>query len=353
MITVGVDAHRRIHVAVALDAGGRELSHWQGRNDAAGWRRFSDWLDGLGPERCVGIEGAWGYGRRLAQHLVERHERVYEVNARWTAGGRARARTPGKSDRLDARAVAVCVHQEGPRLPRVAMDDETSILDLLSIERERTLTETTRLRNQLHALLLQLDPTYKQTLQSLKTKAAVHALREYAAPDDHPLSVERAAAVRRHADRLALAVAHVADLTARIRTRAAERFAPLTEICGVNLLTAGALAGILGPGDRFASDAALAAYAGVAPLEASSAGGTRHRLNRGGNRRLNAICYRIVLTQAHYSPEARAYLQRRRHEGKTQREAMRALKRYVVRAIWQRWAECRLTPSAAYARAVV
>ena len=94
------------------------------------------------------------------------------------------------------------------------------------------------------------------------------------------------------------------------------------------------------PGDRFATDAQLAAYAGVAPLEASSAGVVRHRLNRGGNRRLNAVFYRIVLTQAHYSPQARTYIERRVSEGKSRREAHRALRRFVARAIWRLWQEC-------------
>ena len=100
------------------------------------------------------------------------------------------------------------------------------------------------------------------------------------------------------------------------------------------------LAGALGPGGRFSSDAELAAYAGVAPLETSSAGLTRHRLNRGGNRRLNAIFYRITLTQARCSPEAKAYLERRVSEGKSQREAIRALKRFIARAVWRLWQEC-------------
>jgi transposase len=121
------------------------------------------------------------------------------------------------------------------------------------------------------------------------------------------------------------------DLAAQIRRRAAERFAPLTRRCGVGLLAAGALAGILGPGHRFATDAQLAAYAGVAPLEASSAGRVRHRLNRGGHRRLNAILHRIAITQARRAPAAQAYLARRTADGKTRREALRALKRYLVR----------------------
>jgi transposase len=90
----------------------------------------------------------------------------------------------------------------------------------------------------------------------------------------------------------------------------------------------------------------LAAYAGVAPLEASSAGLVRHRLNRGGNRRLNSALYRIVLTQAHHHPEARAYIERRVSEGRTKREAHRALRRFVVRAIWRLWQECLQAPAA-------
>jgi transposase len=106
------------------------------------------------------------------------------------------------------------------------------------------------------------------------------------------------------------------------------------------------------PGRRFATDAQLAAYAGVAPLEASSAGTVRHRLNRGGNRRLNAILYRIALTQARYSSEARTYLDRRVAEGKTRREALRALKRFLIRAIWRLWQECLALPEGAPTAAV-
>jgi transposase len=103
------------------------------------------------------------------------------------------------------------------------------------------------------------------------------------------------------------------------------------------------IAGLLGPGQRFQSDAQLASYAGVAPLQASSADRIRHRLNKGGNRRFNAILYRIALTQAYYSEEARTYLKRRISEGKSRKEAIRALKRYIVRAIWKLWKSCEIT----------
>jgi transposase len=222
----------------------------------------------------------------------------------------------------------------------VTADDDTVVLGLLTNERNQAVFDATRLRNQIHCLLMQIDPEYSLRLPTLKSRAGLAALHAYVASADHPLQVERAAAVRRLAQRLQLAVDQAAALATRIKSLVGTKFEPLTRLCGVDLLTAGALAGILGPGRRFSTDAQLAAYAGAAPLEASSAGLVRHRLNRGDNRRLNAILYRIVLTQAHHSEQARAYLDRRVAEGKSRREAMRALKRFVIRAIWRNWQDC-------------
>jgi transposase len=345
LITIGVDAHKRVHVAHAVDEAGHEVGQWTGSNSAAGWNQLAIWAETISEERQWGIEGAWSYGRNLAQFLVSRGEKVFDVNPRWTAFGRRRGRRPSKSDALDARAIALFVRQEAPTLPAVTAEDDTVILDLLASEREQALSDATRIKNQIHCLLMQIDPEYALRLPNLKSKAGLAALLTYAAPDARPLQVERSAAVRRLAQRLQLAVEQAAALTSRIKALAAIRFTPLTRQCGVDLLTAGALAGILGPGRRFESDAQLAAYAGAAPLEASSAGLVRHRLNRGGNRRLNAILYRIVLTQAHHSEEARAYLDRRVSEGKTKREAMRALKRFIIRAIWRNWQDCISQPS--------
>lgn len=345
MVTIGVDAHKRVHVAVALDEAGQTVSRWKGANTAEGWEALRRWAAALGASRQWGIEGAWNYGRGLAQHLVAAGETIYEINPRWTALGRRSARKPGKSDPLDAQAVALLVRREGAALPRVTAEDETAILDLLVTEREGTLAEAGRLRNQIHQLLLQIDPEYARKLPTLSSAKGLVALQAYENTDT-PLKRERAAAVRRTADRLRLALGQAEEIAEHLRARAAAAFTPLTELCGVNLLTAAALAGILGPGHRFATDAALAAYAGAAPVEASSAGGVRHRLNRGGNRRLNAILYRVALSQARHAPEAHAYLERRRAEGKTTREAFRALKRFLVRAIWRLWQRCQ-TPEAA------
>ena len=343
MITIGVDAHKQVHVAVALDEAGRTLQQWRGPNSPEGWQQLHQWAVAVGGPRQWGIEGAWSYGRGLAQHLLTTGELVYDINARWTATSRRRARKRDKSDRLDARAVAQVVRQEGATLPRVLAEDDTVILDLLVAERDTALAEATRLRNQIHGLLLHLDPTYKAHLPTLTSKAGLTALETYQTAHASAVQQERAAAVRRLAPRLRLAHQQAEALATQIRVRAQVRFAPLTAIFGINLLTAGALAAQLGPGQRFTGEAQLAAYAGVAPLEASSAEHVRHRLNRGGNRQLNAIVYRIALTQLRSYPPAQAYLARRISEGKTKREARRALQRYIVRAIWRQWCACGAT----------
>ena len=341
MIIIGVDAHKKVHVAIAIDFRGQEIESWHGPNSPEGWDRLREWSLAFGRERTWGVEGSGNYGRGLAQKLVEAGETVYEVNPRWTALRRRRARRRGKSDRLDAHAVAQFVRQEAPQLPRVLADDPTAILNLLTRERASIQSDAVRLRNQIHALLMQLDPQYKEHLPDLRSKAGLKALVAYQAPRGGPLQAARAASVRRLAGRIRLAMDQIADLTQQIRTYTAQAgFSPLTRICGVNLLTAGILAGILGPGQRFASDAALAAYAGVAPLEASSAGLVRHRLNRGGNRQLNSVLHMITVTQMRSWPPAQTYIARRVSEGKTQREARRALKRYLIRAVWQAWKTC-------------
>jgi transposase len=335
-----VDPHKRLHVALAVGQSGQELAGWQGPNNPEGWTELIAWSRSLDAERQWGIEGAWSYGRGLAQQLVAVGEVVFDINPRWTAERRRGARNTSKTDKRDAKAIASVVREEALNLPRVLPADETGVLDLLTSEREAAVVEATRLRNQIHAHLMRIDSEYQAHMPSLKSRAGVNALLDYCSPVRTDLEEQRALVVRRLAQRLQLALLQADELEAQINEIVKAKYLPLTKLCGVNLVTAGTLAAILGPGNRFDSDAQLAAYAGVAPLETSSAGLVRHRLNRGGNRRLNAALYRIVLTQAHHLPEARTYLKRRVSQGKTRREAHRALRRFVVRAIWRLWQEC-------------
>ncbi len=197
MLTIGVDAHKRVHMAVAVDAAGRAVARWRGANSVAGWRQVAARAAGLGEVVRWGIEGAWNDGRGLAQHRVALGVEVFAVNPRWTAAGRRRARRPDKRDRLDARAVALLVWREAATRPVVAAEDDTAVLALLVTEREGASAEATRLRNQAHQLLLQLDPDDAKPLPRLRTKAGARALETSTSADPGPVQQQRAAAVRR------------------------------------------------------------------------------------------------------------------------------------------------------------
>jgi transposase len=339
-VFIGVDAHKEVHAAVAVDAQGRELDHWRGANSIEGWLSVLGWAQQFGPLRLWGIEGAGSFGRNLAQYLVTAGERVAEINARWTAAERRHSRQREKTDRLDARAVARILLREAERLPWLQPEDHTALLALLTRERDTAHGEATRVRNQLHALLLQLDPQYKRQIRSLTSRRGLAAAEHYATPHQSPWALALTSRVHTLARRLRGLMEDALDLQRQLEALATVYCAPLTQICGVNLLTAGVLAGLLGPAHRFETDAQLAAFAGVAPLEASSASQVRHRLNRGGNRRLNSVLYLILVCQSRFSEQARTYIARRLSEGKSKKEAFRALKRHLIRTIWRLWKQC-------------
>lgn len=301
MLTIGVDAHKRVHAAVAIDENGQERARWRGGTTPADGRQLQTWATALDDDRCWGIEGAGQYGHPLAQQLIATGERVVEVNPRLTATMRRGSRARGKSDRLDALAVARVVAQEGDALPIVGADDASTVLAELTADRDRACAEATRLRNQLHQVLHQLDPTARWP--DLTDAAAVETLTSYQAPDGDVLVGTYAIRARHLAARLALALRQAAETRTAIEALVRADLAPLRELCGVGDLTAGMLAGQLG-GRQFTTDAQLASSAGVAPLDASSGEQVRHRLNRGGNRQLNALRHRIALVQSRCSPKA-------------------------------------------------
>lgn len=337
MYWIGVDCHKWQHTAAILDERGQLLDVWQGGTTPADWAALAAWAGDYGPGRW-GLEGSGHAGRGLAQFLVAQDAWVAQVNTRLIYLGRRSRGSRHKNDRQDAAAIAALVRQQGERLPRVQREDDTAILALLTAERDDLQAAATRLRNQLHALLAQAEPG--QPKARLRTQREVTRWQDYQASSREQLNQVRAACIRRRAHELTALLATIADLGRQLEQAACPVAAPLTELVGVSWLTAGMLAGYLGPGNRFASDCQLAAYAGVAPLEVSSAERTRHRLNREGHRQLNAILHRIALTQLRHSAEAQTYIARRMAEGKSQADALRALKRYIARRVYRLWQCC-------------
>lgn len=339
MIWIGVDAHKRIHEAVAINEAG-VLGTRTLPNTPAAWAALLEWARQW-PERIWAVEGAWYLGRGLAQHLAEAGERVHEVNGRWTAARRRGMRRPGKSDRLDAHSVAQLLREEQDTLPRVyAEDDEQASVQLWSRVQAELTKDMTRLMNRLHDLLLACDPEYATQLPTLTTKQGIAALREYTAPGNGALARERERVIRATALQLALLDEQDRDLRRRLERASKARFSPLRQIEGIGPLIACGLVAELGRPRPGFGEEQLAALGGLSPLEASSAGAVRHRLNRLGNRRVNMFFHQIVLTQARIYPPAQAYLARRKTEGRTTREARRALKRLLVRRVFRAWSAC-------------
>ena len=338
MIWIGVDAHKQLHRALAIDESGPQGDQTIANTPQA-WAALLEWARQW-PQRIWAVEGAWYLGRGLAQYLAAQGERVHEVNGRWTAARRRGMRQRGKSDRLDARSVATLLREEADTLPRVRPEsDPEAVIQLWSREHDQLSAEKTRVINRLHALLLQCDPQYKDHLPDLTTKAAIAACRRYATPGSGELARERERAVHRHAAQLALLDEQERELEGELERASKARFSPLRQIEGVGALIACGIVAELGRPRHGFREEHLAAEAGVSPLEASSAGAVRHRLNRTGNRRLNMFFHQIVLTQGRMYPPARAYLKRRRAEGRTAREARRALKRHLVRRVYRAWIE--------------
>jgi len=348
VIWIGVDAHKRLHEAIALAEAGAVGSR-RIANDPKDWSALLDWARQW-PERVWAVEGAWYLGRGLAQFLAEQGEEVHEVSGRWTAQRRRGMRRPGKSDRLDAHSVAMLLREERATLPRVhAEDDELASVQLWSRLEAEFSEDRTRLLNRLHNLLLLCDPGYAAGLPGLTTKAGITAARSYVAPGSRPVARERERAVRATAEQIALLDDQIAELRRKLERASKDSFRPLRAIKGIGAqITCTIIAELGAPRPGF-GDEQLAALAGVAPLEASSAGATRHRLNRGGNCRLNLALHRVVLTQARTYGPALTYLARRRAEGRTPREARRALKRLICRRIIQAWRACFDQPLAAAA----
>jgi transposase len=339
VIWIGVDAHKRVHQAVAIGEVGIQGERTIA-NTPEQWAELLAWAQQW-PQRTWAVEGAWYLGRGLAQYLAEHGERVHEVSGRLTAARRGRAVRRGKSDRLDAHAVAQLLREEADRLPRVlVLDEETAQVQLWSRTQAELTKDMTRLVNRLHDLLLLCDPEYAKGLPDLTSKAAIAALQRYQAPGAGALARERELVIRHTAAQLALLYEQDRDLRAKLERASTGRFSPLRQIEGIGSIIACALVAELGPPRPGFAEQHLAALAAVAPLEASSAGAVRHRLNRSGNRRLNMLFHVISLTQGRTYAPARAYLERRRAEGLTAREARRALKRHLVRRVFHAWLDC-------------
>lgn len=328
---IGMDVHKDTLALAAVDGTGRQRAAATFDNTDEGHEKLMAWVDELGDVQRLGMEPSGGVARRLAHRLIGAGYTVVEVQPRLSSREAKRLRSRGKSDPTDALAVARVVLRE-PDLPTARSAGIHEDLKLLVDYREQLWNERTRVANRLHADLSIIRPGYQRVIGRSLTSA--RALRQAADLLQDDRSVRADLARRR--------IAHLGSLDAEIKLleRQTKQLVgslntSLTEICGVSALLAARILGEVGDARRFPSKAAFAASNGTAPIPASSGRTDRHRLNRGGNRRLNRAIHLIALTQTRHEPRAIAYLARRRAEGKTRREALRALKRHLSDVVYQ------------------
>ena len=329
MIVIGVDVHKQSVTAVGIDEAGRMLDE---RTIPVGGNELLGWAESLGKERLWAVEDCRRLTRWLERQLLTGGEELVRVPPKLMAPERRAGRGRGKSDGIDALAVARAALRE-PALGRPRPDEEPfRELKLLVDHRDAIVDERRRVHQRLRWHLHQLDPSFAVPLRMLASKSELERVSRWLARQEQELEVRLAReliASCRSLDRT------IAELDHELERRTAELAPALLELPGRGPITAAKLLAEIGPIGRFQSDAQLARHSGVAPLEASSGRIQRHRLDRGGNRQLNAALYRIAITQARIHPGARAYLERKRTEGKSRREAIRCLKRLLVRVVYQ------------------
>jgi transposase len=331
MVTLGIDAHKRSHTVVAVDDLGRQLgvlTTTDTTSDAnLAMLRWAERFDGV---RAWAVEDCRHLSRRLEADLLRSGEQVQRVPPKLMAHARDSARTYGKSDPIDAYAVA-CAALRYPDLPVARLDGPTREVRLLVDHREDLVAERTRCINRLRWHLHELDPIWDPPSRSLIFFNHIDAVAARLA--------DLAGTVARIAREL---IARIRQLT--VEERALERelrvlvkkLAPsLLAVPGAGVLTAAKILGEVADITRFKSKDAFARHNGTAPLPASSANPDRHRLSRTGNRQLNAALHRMTITQGRCDERARAYLERRRAEGKTAGEARRAHKRRLSDVVYR------------------
>jgi transposase len=327
MIVVGVDVHKRSLTAVAVDEVGRPVAE----QTVGDGQVLLDWAASVSEERLWALEDCRQLTRQLERTLIDAGERLVRVPPKLMAPQRRAGRIRGKSDPIDALAVARAALRE-PRLdhPRPG-EERLRELKLLVDHRDDLVDERRRAQQRLRWHLHELDPELTVPPGALDRAVWLDRLARRLARGEQTVLVRIA---RELLGRCRSLTRTILELERELEQRTVETAPRLLTLPGCGALSAAKLLGEIGPIERFDSDAQLARHAGVAPLQASSGTHQRHRLDRGGNRQLNCALHRIAITQARMHPPARAYLDRKRTEGKSNREAIRCLKRQLARTVY-------------------
>ena len=330
MTMIGIDPHKATHTAVAVDDNEVVLDEFKVRASMVQVDRLRDWAAGF-EKREWAVESANGLGYLVAQQLVTAGETVFDVppvlasRVRVLGSGRSQ-----KNDPNDARSVAIAALRSD-RLAQVRADDHTRVLRLLA-KRHRDMA---RLRNKhctrLHALLLELTAG---GISSEITVNKANQLLNGVIVDDE-VTRHRVLIASELVDDIARLDTALKASKKRVTAAVVASATTLTEICGIGPIYAAIIIGFTGDVTRFPTKGHFATYNATAPIEASSGPKTRHRLNPRGNRKLNHAIHIAAVCQLRYDTEGRTYYDRKIAEGKSSKDAIRALKRRISDRVYQ------------------
>jgi transposase len=329
-IMIGIDPHKATHTAVAVDSDENVLDEFKVRASSVQARRLRSWAEQFDQAQWA-VESAHGLGYLLAQQLVASGESVFDVppvlasRVRVLGSGRSQ-----KNDPNDARAVAI-VALRSDRLQCVVPDDHSRVLRLI-VKRHRDMAQLRAKHcTRLHALLLELEAGgISATISVNKANQLIDTVRVADEVTRHRVLIARE--LVEDIDRLDHSLK---ASKRRITAAVAASGTTLCDIYGIGPICAATIIGYTGDVARFATKGHFASYNATAPIEASSGGRTRHRLNLRGNRRLNHAIHIAAISQIRSRTEGRAYYDRKIAEGKTHREAIRALKRRISDRVYQ------------------
>jgi transposase len=331
MVILGIDAHKRTHTVVAIDEAGRKLGEKTTTSTTTeAHLELVRWADRFGVERRWAVEDCRHLSRRLEADLLAAGEELVRVPPKLMAHARDAARTYGKSDPIDALAVARAALRE-PDLPVARLDGPSRDLRLLVDHREDLVRDRTAHINRLRWHLHELDPALDPAPRSLVRLKHLDALdARLGALDGVVARIARDLVVR---VRELTVEANALEREIVERTRS---LAPaLLEVVGAGGLTAAKIVAETADVRRFRSKDAYARHNGTAPLPVWSGNRVRHRLSRTGNRQLNTAIHRIAVTQLRCHDDAKSYMERRMTNGNTKTEALRALKRKLSDVVFR------------------
>lgn len=332
LVTVGVDTHLETHTAVALDQLGRHLGVLEIRSDRHGFDELEVWAESLGEIEVFGIEGTNSFGAGLTRHLHGHGHAVVEVSR----PKRAVRRDKGKSDPIDAEAAARAVLAgEALGVPK-ASSTTAEMVRVLRVARQSAVKARTQAINSLRALVVTAPDGLRDELRHLSVTRLVAHAAGLRPGNDTTTTAATKQAMRSLARRYRHLNDEIEELTARIAELTAAAVPTVIALFGVGPDTASQLLVTAGDDpDRLRSDAAFSMLCGASPRPTGSGKtSNRHRLNRGGDRAANAALYRVAIVRMRYDPRTRAYVDRRTKQGKTKREIIRCLKRYIAREIY-------------------